>query len=80
MNSELFSGVGSMNQLIPFASWSIWIVPALGIPFSLKPVIVASASCPMGRSVMTKLIFIWVESWRKFDRIFVAVLFELLII
>ncbi|MEO1340419.1 MAG: hypothetical protein AAFV28_04560 [Cyanobacteria bacterium J06635_13] len=52
MNSELSSGVESMNQPTQLASWSIFIVPALGTPELSNPVMVASASCPVGRSVI----------------------------
>ena len=61
MNSELFNGVSSINQPIPLASWSMRIVPALGVPLSSKPVMVASASCPFGRSVIWKSMSSWVS-------------------
>ena len=71
--------------MTPFASWSIWIVPAwivpaLRFPFSSKPVMVASANCPVGRSVIWKSMSSWVGDWRKFDQMLVAVLFRLLIV
>ena len=63
MNSELSSGVSSINQPTPLASWSMRIVPALGVPFSSKPVIVASANCPVGRSVIRKSMSSWDSVW-----------------
>ena len=37
------------------------IVPALGLPKESKPVMVASASCPVGRSVISYVMsmFVW---------------------
>ena len=51
-NSEFSKGVRSINQPIPLALRSMRIVPWLGLPSALKLVIVASASCPAGRSVI----------------------------
>lgn len=44
-----------MNQPIPLASASMRIVPPLGRPKESNWVIWASASCPVGRSVIWKL-------------------------
>ena len=54
-NSLLSCGVGSMNQPTPLASVSMLMVAALGRPLVSYPVMVASASCPVGRFVMSKL-------------------------
>lgn len=80
MNSELSSGVSSINQPTPLALWSIRIVPALGTPELLKPVIVASASCPVGKSVIWKSMSSWVKGCSKSDQILLALLFSTLII
>ena len=56
------------------------ISPALGFPEELKPVMVASASCPVGRSVIWKSMFNWVSDWSKSDQILVALLFSTLTI
>ena len=58
-----------MNQPTPLALWSIGVVPALGVPLALKLVMVASASCPGGRSVIWKLMSSGVEGLRWFDQI-----------
>ena len=54
-NSLLSCGVGSMNQPTPLASVSMLMVAALGRPLVSYPVMVASASCPVGRLVMSKV-------------------------
>ena len=41
-----------MNQPTSLASWSMRIFPVLGFPEESNPVIVASASCPVGKSVI----------------------------
>ena len=51
--SVLSKGVLSINQPTPLASWSMEIIPALGLPWESKPVIVASASCPVGKSFIS---------------------------
>ncbi len=80
MNSLLSKGVSSINQPTPLASWSISIVPALGFPEESNPAIVASANCPVGRSVIWKLMYSGISDWSKFDQILVALLLRLLII
>ncbi len=55
LNSLESQGVESMNQPLPLASSSMLIVAALGRPFWSYPVMVASASCPVGRLVMLKV-------------------------
>jgi hypothetical protein len=72
LNSELSKGVSSTNQPTPLASESMRIVPALGFPDSLKPVMVASASCPLGKSVIWKSMSSDVCDWSKSDQILVA--------
>ena len=52
VNSELSKGVSSINQPLPLASRSMRIVPALGFAESSKSVMVASASCPLGKSII----------------------------
>lgn len=79
-NSELSNGVLSINQPTPLASESIRIVPALGIPESSKPVIVADASCPLDRSVIWISMSSFVGDWSKSDQILVALLLRTLII
>ena len=79
-NSLLSRGVESINQPTPLASWSMRIVPALGTPESSKPVMVASASCPVGRSVIWKSMSSWFEGWSKSDQILVPLLLSSLVI
>lgn len=55
------------------------MVPALGRPKGSKPVMVASARCPVGRSVIWKVMSSEVSDWSKFDQMLVAVLFKLFI-
>ncbi len=55
LNSLLSCGVGSMYQPMPLASWSMRRVPPLGRPKGSNWVMVASASCPVGRSLTTSL-------------------------
>lgn len=61
-----------MNQPTPLASWSMRIVPALGTPEESKPVMVASASCPLGRSVIWKSTSSDVGDLSRSDQILVA--------
>lgn len=56
-NSLWSKGVVSMNQPKPFALWSMRILPPLGIPWSVNSVTWASASCPVGRSVISRVRF-----------------------
>ena len=56
------------------------IVPALGFPEESKPVMVASASCPLGKSVIWKSMSNEVSDWSQFDQILVALLLSSLII
>lgn len=51
----LSNGVVSMNQPTPLASLSMRRVPPLGRPSESNLVIWASASCPVGRSVIWRL-------------------------
>ena len=44
-----------MNQPTPLASSSMLMVAALGRPLVSYPVMVASASCPVGRLVTSKV-------------------------
>ena len=86
MNSLLSKGVSSMNQPTspfedkPLASWSIRIVPALGFSEESKPVMVASASCPLGKSAIWKSMSNEVSDWSQFDQILVALLLSRFII
>ena len=57
VNSLLSSGVVSMNQPEPLPLMSRVRVPELGRLLVSYPVMVASASCPVGRSVMLKVMF-----------------------
>lgn len=54
-NSLWSRGVGSMNQPTSLALRSMRMVPPLGIPWELYEVIWASASCPVGRSVISRV-------------------------
>ena len=48
-------------------------MPTLETPLESKPVMVASASCPAGRSVISS----GVSGWSRFDQIFVALVLRL---
>ena len=61
-----------MNQPTPLALRSMRIVPWLGLPSGSNPAIVASASCPAGRSVIWKLISRDVSDLSKSDQILVT--------
>ncbi len=56
------------------------VVPTLGLPESSKPVIVASANCHLGKSVIWKSMFIKASDWSKSDQMLVALLLSRFII
>lgn len=63
LNSLFSPGVWSMNHPTPLASSSMLMVAELGRPLLSYPVIVPSASCPVGRLVMLNVILV-------FDKVF----------
>lgn len=57
VNSLWSKGVGSMYHPMPLASVSISMVPPVGRPLESNLVTTASASCPVGRSFIWRLMF-----------------------